>query len=106
MSVVPSIANVQPNNGPAAGGTRVTISGQLGDGSDITSVTVANVAARIISQTASEVVVETGAGSGSGDVVVQSTSYGVATLVNQFNYQARTFGVAVHCFHRSNTCAC
>lgn len=83
---VPTIASVQPASGPAAGGNSVTIFGQLGEGTDITSVTLNGVPATIVSQTASQVVVTAGAGSGSGDVVVRSTSYGVATLVNEYTY--------------------
>jgi hypothetical protein len=79
-----------PASGTYEGGYEVSITGQaLGDGSDITSVTLCGVAATIESQSATEVVV-TAAGVaapvGPGDVVVTSTSLGSTTFTNGFTY--------------------
>jgi hypothetical protein len=79
---------VQPNAGSRLGGCEVVISGaNLGNGSDITDVTLCGVSAAIISQSSTQVVVTAGAGApGTGDVVVTSTSYGVTTKINGFTY--------------------
>ncbi|MDF7801301.1 IPT/TIG domain-containing protein [Pontiellaceae bacterium B1224] len=83
------IAGVSPDSGPAAGGTVVTISGtNLGNGTDITNVTLRGVAAASIdSQSSTQVVATTASGTaGTGDVVVTSISRGTTTKRNAFSY--------------------
>lgn len=92
-----------PDNGPLVGGNIVTISGtNFGSGSDITSVTLNGVAvSQIVSQTASNVVVVAGDGTGhqgSGSIVVQSISIGTSTLANSYAYNPGT-----HCISRVNS---
>jgi hypothetical protein len=79
---------VSPNTGLVWGGTEVMISGSnLGNGTDITNVTLCGVTATMISQTTNSVTVISGPGTaGVGDVTVQSTSYGTTTKVNGFEY--------------------
>jgi 7-cyano-7-deazaguanine synthase in queuosine biosynthesis len=81
-------AGVQPSSGLRTGGYDVVISGtNLGNGSDITEVTLCGVPAAIVSQSSTQVVVTAGAGTpGNGDVVVSSTSYGVTTKTDGFTY--------------------
>jgi hypothetical protein len=60
----------------------------LGSGSDIISVELAQTAATIVSQTATQVIVTAG-GAGivrSGDVRIVSISFGPTTLTNGFAY--------------------
>ena len=81
---------VSPTSGDSAGGFAVTIMGaDLGDGTDITNVTLAGVAATIqAGQTATSVVVIAGAAGGplTGDVRVQSSSRGESVKSNAFTY--------------------
>jgi hypothetical protein len=79
---------VVPASGPTGGGTAVEIMGyNLGNGSDITNVTINGISATINSQSATRVWVTTGAGSPStGSVVVCSTTYGVTLETNAFAY--------------------
>ena len=80
---------VNPASGVLAGNNQVIIFGtNLGDGSDVTSVTLCGVPATIISQSATQIVVTSGAAvsSGIGDVVVTSTSFGVTTKTDAFTY--------------------
>ena len=82
-------SGVSPSSGFWTGGYTVAISGEnLGDGSDITNVTLCGVAATIQSQTTTRVWVTAGSsdGIGVGDVVVQSLSYGTTTRSNAFEY--------------------
>ncbi|NCD34941.1 MAG: DUF5050 domain-containing protein [Spartobacteria bacterium] len=82
---------VTPASGSTAGGFTVTISGSnLGDGSDITSVTLCGVAATIDSQSATQIVVTAGSAGGviTGDVVVVSTAFGTTMRTNAFVYEA------------------
>jgi N-acetylneuraminic acid mutarotase len=76
------------SNGPASGGNTLTIAGTgLGNGSDITNVTICGVAAVIQSQAANSVTVVLGTGgSGTGDILVYSASRGVTTFVNSYTY--------------------
>jgi N-acetylneuraminic acid mutarotase len=76
------------NHGPASGGNTLTIAGiGLGNGSDITSVTICGIAALIQSQTANSVtVVVVGGGTGTGDVQVCSASAGVTTFASAYTY--------------------
>jgi len=71
------------------GGEEWVISGlNLGDGTDITHVTLCGVEATILSQTSNSVTVITGQGliGGVGDIFVISDSLGSTSLVNGFNY--------------------
>ena len=76
------------SNGPASGGNTLTIPGTgLGNGSDITNVTICGVAAVIQSQTANSVTVLVGSGgNGIGDIRIYSANIGVATFVNSYSY--------------------
>jgi len=86
------MTTVSPNFGSAAGGDTITISGSnLGNGSDITNVTLAGFnVAQITSQNAGQVVVRSGASgtSTSGAAVVYSTSFGASTKAAAFTYYA------------------
>ena len=76
-------------NGHTGGGYQITIHGlNLGNGSDITSVTVCGVSVESIdSQSANQVVVTVAPGTaGTGDVVVESTSQGTTTKTDAFTY--------------------
>ena len=72
----------------------MTIRGEnLGNGSDVTNVTLCGVSAtNIASQSATQVVVWAGSrgSSATGDVVVFSTSYGATTRSNAFAYEEST----------------
>ena len=98
-----TINNVDPAVGPIIGQSRVTISGSsLGSGSDITSVLIKGVAAAIVSQTPSSVIVTTGAATqGQGDVEVHSVSFGSARLVNAYLYNDSTFTHTFRTWHIS-----
>ena len=89
-SIVTGIGGVTPNNGSWTGGTTVIISGaNLGDGADITNVTLCDIPVQSIqSQSATQVVVVTGASPEPrlGDVRVYSVSYGETVKSNVFNY--------------------
>ncbi len=80
---------VSPSSAPWVGGTSVTISGEnIGNGADVTNVTLCGVSATIRSQTVSRVWVTAGAAVslGAGDVRVYSTSYGETVRSNGFTY--------------------
>lgn len=80
---------VSPDSGPVAGGTTVTISGvNLGDGTDVMNVTLCGVpVAAIVSQSSTQIVVTAAAGvAGTGDVMINSASYGPITKINGFTY--------------------
>lgn len=82
-------SGVQPSSGSTVGGYPVVISGlDLGDGTDITNVTLAGTAVTSIdSQNSTQVVVTAGNGvPGLGDVRVFSTSYGETVTSNAFTY--------------------
>ncbi|NCD35438.1 MAG: hypothetical protein EOL87_18805, partial [Spartobacteria bacterium] len=93
---------VSPLSGSWVGGYQVTISGEnLGDGTDITNVTLCGVSAdSIVSQSATQVVIVAGASSAgiSGDVVVYSTSFGTTTKSNAFTYNAAGIEVTAPAF--------
>jgi len=80
------------NNGPNAGGNRLSIySGTaLGSGSDITSVTICGVTASIVEQSANLITVVLGTAPTTavtiGDVVIQSTSAGATTVTVAYTY--------------------
>ena len=88
----PAVAGsgVNPTSGSWTGVYEVVIGGwYLGDGSDITNVTICGVAATILpGQSATQVVVVAGvsAAAGLGDVRVFSTSFGVTVASNSFTY--------------------
>eukprot|EP00698_Gefionella_okellyi_P010300 TRINITY_DN2665_c0_g1_i1.p1 TRINITY_DN2665_c0_g1~~TRINITY_DN2665_c0_g1_i1.p1 ORF type:complete len:2847 (+),score=703.53 TRINITY_DN2665_c0_g1_i1:1189-8541(+) len=91
---VGTISGVSPNTGRYSGGFTVTIaaSTSIGDGSDITSVTLDEAPAVILSQTASSVTVTAGdsqlvAGTVNRTVVVRSVRWGVATRDALFTYR-------------------
>lgn len=93
VGAVAVIDSVVPTFGTNAGDTIVTISGLgLGDGSDITSVVCGGIVAKIVSQTADQVIVATGASqtTGAGDVVVTSTTRGASTKPSGYTYVLRT----------------
>ena len=81
---------VFPDFGPKQGGFRVTIRGSsLGNGSDVTNVTLCGVkATQILSQSATQVVVTAGTAStaSTGAVKVYSSHLGVTTSSNAFSY--------------------
>ncbi len=81
---------VSPSCGGLAGGYPVTIRGSnLGNGSDVTNVTLCGISAtNIVSQSATQIVVLAGASSvmTNGDVRVYSTSFGETVRSNVFTY--------------------
>lgn len=84
-----AVTGVTPASGVVAGGTTVVISGTtLGNGSDITNVTICGVAAAISSQSANSVAVQTRAAAlpGLGSVVVWSASAGVIGSAGSYTY--------------------
>ena len=90
FDVIGVITNVTPATGTVYGGTQVTIEGLwLGNGADITNVTLCNIAATIVTQTIHSVTVTTGVSPvvTNADVVVQSAGFGTAALTNGFTYQ-------------------
>jgi len=83
------ISGIAPVKGPLAGGTTITILGSnLGNGTNVTNVTLCGVAAMIITQDISALVVQTGPAitPTNGDVVVYSMGYGSISLTNGFTY--------------------
>ncbi|HAS81706.1 MAG TPA: hypothetical protein DCS43_03265, partial [Verrucomicrobia bacterium] len=85
-------SGVAPTNGSWEGGYQVVISGSnLGNGSDITNVTICGGSVTsMVSQSATQVVVMAGAMSvaGRGDVRVYSSSYGMTAKPNVFYAEA------------------
>ncbi|HRX06580.1 MAG TPA: hypothetical protein P5306_05750, partial [Kiritimatiellia bacterium] len=84
-----TLAGVNPPSGSWTGNYPVVLSGaDLGNGGDITHVTLCGVAAAIQSQSATQVVVTAGgAGAvGAGDVRVVSTSHGETAAAGAFEY--------------------
>ncbi|MFC1467959.1 IPT/TIG domain-containing protein, partial [Verrucomicrobiota bacterium] len=85
-------SGVQPTIGPGGGGYQVEITGtNLGNGTDITNVTLNGVSVTSIdSQSTTHVTVTAAAApvgtSGTGDVVVYSTSQGTSTKTDGFTY--------------------
>jgi MBG domain/IPT/TIG domain len=83
------ITNVVPNAANVGGGIDVLIQGRwMGDGSDITNVTLAGVQATILTQTVNDVTVraEAAPATVTGDVRVVSTTGGTMVLTNGFTY--------------------
>jgi hypothetical protein len=81
---------VVPNMGLALGGYEVVIHGSnLGNGTDVTGVSLAGIPVQqIVSQSATQIVVIAGAAPGvmTGNVQVVSTSFGVTVRTNGFMY--------------------
>jgi alpha-tubulin suppressor-like RCC1 family protein len=87
------LSGIVPPGGPLAGGTTVTILGvNLGNGMDVTNVTLCGAAATVVTQGLLAVVVQTApaplAVPTNGDVVVYSAGYGHITRTNGFTYYA------------------
>ena len=83
--------SVTPDSGALTGGYQVVISGvNLGNGSDVTSVTICGIGATIQSQSATQIIVTAGAAvsAGLGDVHVFSSSFGETVKSNAFTYIA------------------
>jgi hypothetical protein len=84
-------SGVCPAAGPVDGGQRVVILGEnLGDGGDVTNVTLCGIpVASIVSQSATQVVVATATNiTGVGDVVVYSETFGRTARSNAYEYRA------------------
>ncbi len=83
-----TLFTITPNNARCEDGCEVTIKGNvLGDGNDITSVTIVGISAPLISQTNSSVTVTAKAGTpGTGDIEISSKSKGVTTIQGAFTY--------------------
>ncbi len=85
-------SGVEPSSGAVNGGFRVTIAGaNLGNGADITNVTLCDVSVtNIASQSATQVVVWAGSsgGTATGAVRVFSTSFGETEKSNAFTYES------------------
>lgn len=81
-------SGIMPEAGRHAGGYAVIIRGAyLGDGSDVTNVTLCGVPAAVVSQSPTQIVVTAGAGTpGPGDVRVYSIHYGLTEAGNAFTY--------------------
>ncbi len=78
-----------PSSGSYAGGYQVTINGvNLGNGTDITNVTLCGFSASIVTQSSTQIVVTAGAATAVtlGDVCVYSTSFGATLKANAFTY--------------------
>ena len=83
------ITNVAPGRANVGGGIDIVIQGvALGDGADITNVTLCGVAATIVAQSVGDVTVtvEPAAAAATGDVTVASASGGFMVLSNAFEY--------------------
>ncbi len=89
------IDSVEPARGSYRGGYAVTIVGSnLCDGVDATNVTLCGVAAAVVRQSATQLVVTAGAGSlGTGDVRVCSVHFGETTASNAFVYSTPEMAV-------------
>jgi 3',5'-cyclic AMP phosphodiesterase CpdA len=83
-----TIFTITPNYACSKDGDKVTIKGNvLGNGNDITSVTIAGIAAPIISQTDRSVTVTAQAATpGTGDIEINSKSKGVTNIHGAFTY--------------------
>lgn len=93
---VEASSGVEPSSGSVIGGVEVVITGSnLGNGSDITNVTICGVSvASIVSQSDTQVVVIAGSGNpGQGDVRVFSTSYGESVAGDAFTYTGPAFAL-------------
>lgn len=80
----PNVSSVLPAGGPIAGGTQVTITGTNLDG--VTSVTFGGIAASIVSNSSTQLVVTTGPRAAGLVNVVITNSGGTNTRTNAFRY--------------------
>lgn len=82
------IFTITPNRACYKDGCKVTIKGNgIGNGNDITNVTIVGISAPIISQTDSSVTVTARAGTpGTGDIEIYSKSKGVTKIKGTFTY--------------------
>ena len=91
-------SGISPVSGSWTGGYEVVISGaNLGNGTDITNVTICGVdVSNIDSQSATQIVVTANSTMSPtvGDVVVYSTSYGITTKSNAFTYTGANIAVS------------
>ena len=98
-----TLSGVSPDTGSLTGGYQVIITGSnLGNGSDITNVTLCGVAAtNIASQSSTQVVVWAGSrgSAATGEVVVFSTSYGATTKADSFAYTGVLTRVVLYDFY-------
>ena len=89
---------INTNQGSYLGGTTVTITnGTLGDGSDITNITVKGVQATIVTQGTDWVTFTVEADpneGGYGDIIIQSTSAGNSVVINGFYYTPAVYRYA------------
>lgn len=85
-SLYPTIAGISPSSGPRAGGTLVTIRGTNLNGA--TAVRFGGVLARIVSDTATQMVVMSPAGAGGAVDITVTTAVGTTTLstADRFTY--------------------
>ena len=103
------IYTVEPSGGSYTGGYSVAITGtNIGNGGDITNVTLCDVDASIVRQSSTQVVVTAGAAAsvGLGDVRVYSVSFGETVRSNGFTYlmpQFRMIGTNGETVANSNT---
>ncbi|NCA83005.1 MAG: hypothetical protein EOM72_09715 [Opitutae bacterium] len=106
-SIACDVPGVDPASGSWAGGFEVVIRGaDLGNGSDVTNVTLCGVAAEsIVSQSATQIVVLAGAAEvgGAGDVAVQSTSHGQTVKSDVFTYLEIQMRLTVETAHGTGT---
>ncbi len=91
MGAYERVSLISAESGPSAGGNTIMVTNgvALGNGTDITNVTVCGVAATIVGQGANWVSVMLGAGLAggtTGDVSIQSTSEGTTTISNVYTY--------------------
>ncbi len=91
MGAYERVSLISAESGPSAGGNTIVVTNgvALGNGTDITNVTVCGVAATIVDQGTDWVKVTLGAGpSGgtTGDVSIQSTSEGTMTMLQVYTY--------------------
>lgn len=88
MLVDGTITGMKPTSGWRGGGTQVTIVGQnLGSGSDITEVYLGIIAAKILQQSAENIVVQSRpAVASSGHVQVRSVTRGTTTSTFLWTY--------------------
>jgi membrane-associated protease RseP (regulator of RpoE activity) len=88
-----AITSLTPNTGPVAGGTLVTVAGtSLSSGTSVTGATLANIAATVVSQTATRVVLRSGVAASAVAGPAQLTGTTTITSTATFTYQAAATG--------------
>jgi alpha-tubulin suppressor-like RCC1 family protein len=82
---------VSTNNGPATGANELLVtSGIMGNGWDVTNVSICGVNASIKTQTATSFVVVVGpGGTGTGDIEVRSVNHGSTTIRSAYTYNSK-----------------